>query len=49
MIYVQNVDGRLTERQIGSWLKVEAAAAEGYDLLATPCEGAQPQKHNKQA
>ena len=49
LIYVQNVDGRLTERQIGSWLKVEAAAAEGYDLLATPCEGAQPQKHNKQA
>lgn len=42
LIYVQNVDGSLSERHIGSWLTVEAAAAEGYDLLAVPRAGAKP-------
>lgn len=49
LIYVQNLDGCLTEKQIGSWLTVEVATAEGYDLLAVPSDGAKPQKHNKRA
>lgn len=36
LIYVSNVDLQLSEAKIGSWLEVEIAQAEGYDLLAVP-------------